>query len=618
MQTVKRRSKGFLVALVVILLNLLLVTQVVGLSYNKFNWRHYFAPVAQGDDDPYDDDGEDDDDQGDVYEEGDEDEPYAPYEETEVPAVVPTAEPYTDVTTEPYTDITVEPYTDVTTEPYPDVTPTAAEPPTEAPTVVYEQVDAPTSEPSEETPQETPAATEEAYEDVAPPEDTTPPPDPGLLGGEGFLGTNASFRIDLTLVLEILLWLGLIVGVVVQRQNKWKYHDWIATSVVVANLFLIAFIMFVSFKGVSGGIPNDLGQPFILFPTIHAVLGTIGEGIGVYCLLAGHQILPRHVGRLRYWMWTAFGFWTAAVVLGVATYFVFYVPTGEASEEVAGVTETATEEAAVLEATATTPPTETPVPTETAVPPTDTPAPTDTPVPPTETPVPIPADMRLITGGPFLMGSSTGQADEAPEHEVILSDFLMDVYEISNGQYSKCVEAGACTPPAITNSFTHPNYYNNPEFVAYPVMGVNWDQAVAYCGWVERRLPTEAEWEYAASGPENFTWPWGNTFDPALSAASASDIQPVFSYPEGASYFGILNMAGNVTEWVVDVYDPSFYANSPAENPVNLADGPAEHVHRGGSFSNTNGEFYTTSRRYWHPNTYADVDIGFRCAADLP
>jgi formylglycine-generating enzyme required for sulfatase activity len=177
------------------------------------------------------------------------------------------------------------------------------------------------------------------------------------------------------------------------------------------------------------------------------------------------------------------------------------------------------------------------------------------------------------------------------------------------------VAGGGCTPGNRADAFTYPGYRDNPAYDNYPVMGVTWDQAGAYCRWGGKRLPTEAEWEYAASGPENLTWPWGNTFEAARSAASAPDIQPVDSYPAGVSPFGIYNMAGNVAEWVADVYDETFYANSPAHNPISTGES-AGRVFRGGSFANPDGAFFTTSRRYGNTRTFNDVDVGFRCARD--
>jgi formylglycine-generating enzyme required for sulfatase activity len=257
--------------------------------------------------------------------------------------------------------------------------------------------------------------------------------------------------------------------------------------------------------------------------------------------------------------------------------------------------------------------------------PTSTPSPeptseaTATPEPPTETPPPAapaaPAGMALIPAGSFLMGSSTGQPNEAPEHEVSLDTFYLDTFEVSNAQYRQCVTGGGCTPGNKVDSFTYKGYRDDPKYDNYPVVGVTWDQAEAYCRWAGKRLPTEAEWEYAASGPENLTWPWGNTFDATLSAASAPDTQPVDSYPAGVSPFGVYNMAGNAVEWVADVYDETFYANSPAKNPLSTGDSPAR-IFRGGAFDNPDGAFYTTSRRYGNARTFNDVDIGFRCAKD--
>jgi len=201
-------------------------------------------------------------------------------------------------------------------------------------------------------------------------------------------------------------------------------------------------------------------------------------------------------------------------------------------------------------------------PTEVLDAPTSTPtvAPTDTPTPsptPTETPIPVPEGMIQIPSGSFLMGSNDGRADEAPEHTVSISSFVIDQFEVSNADYSECVAAGACGQ-IRSGSFTRTNYRDNPEFANHPAIGVTWNQAVAYCTFREKRLPTEAEWEYAASGTENLTWPWGNSFDPALSAASARDTQAVDSFPDGRSPFGVFNMAGNVVEWVQDNYSTTF------------------------------------------------------------
>jgi sulfatase modifying factor 1 len=289
------------------------------------------------------------------------------------------------------------------------------------------------------------------------------------------------------------------------------------------------------------------------------------------------------------------------------------VPTSEAQIFEAATPAAPTSEASTSDAIATA--------TFTAAPPTSTPTltpepePTAIPEPPTATTVPKPEGMVLIPAGSFLMGSASGQANEAPVHEVALDAFYMDTFEVSNAQYRACVSAGGCTPGNKADSFTYQGYRDNPTYDNYPVVGVTWDQAEAFCRWADKRLPSEAEWEYAARGPENLTWPWGNTFDPNLSAASAADTQPVNSYPGGASPFGVYNMAGNVGEWVADVYDETFYANSPAKNPLSTGDG-AGRIFRGGSFANLDGAFYTTSRRYSNARTFNDVDVGFRCARD--
>lgn len=272
-------------------------------------------------------------------------------------------------------------------------------------------------------------------------------------------------------------------------------------------------------------------------------------------------------------------------------------------------------------------PTETPVsgggdtlPTATTVPeqPTDTPTPepppTEPPPPPTKPPQPVaPPGMVAVPPGSFVMGSDSGEPNERPPHPVSLDAYFIDKLEVTNAEYRRCVAAGNCTPAQSADSFTHPGYRDDPAFDDFPVISVNWDQARDFCRSVDKRLPTEAEWEFAARGPENRTWPWGNQFDPNLSAANSDDVQKVGSFPRGASSFGVLDMAGNAGEWVVDTFDPNFYANAPERNPVNTAPG-GERVFRGGSFANPDGKFYTTSRRYTAAPDFVEVDIGFRCA----
>ncbi|VAW31231.1 hypothetical protein MNBD_CHLOROFLEXI01-877, partial [hydrothermal vent metagenome] len=257
------------------------------------------------------------------------------------------------------------------------------------------------------------------------------------------------------------------------------------------------------------------------------------------------------------------------------------------------------------------------VSTETAVAviePTSTATTEPTPAP---TEIPVPEGMILIPTGSFFMGSSTGEANEQPEHLVTLDAYLIDLYEVSNEQYLACVAEGGCSQTGLRNSFRRAGYRDDPTFANYPVMGVTWNQATTYCQWAGQRLPTEAEWEYAASGPDNFTWPWGNEFDATLSAGSSLDTESVDTFPDGVSPFGLFNMAGNVNEWVQDRFDGNFYANSPENNPVNLDSGSSQ-IYRGGSFDNGNGAFFTTSRRYVVSGNTFDVDIGFRCAQNAP
>jgi len=256
-----------------------------------------------------------------------------------------------------------------------------------------------------------------------------------------------------------------------------------------------------------------------------------------------------------------------------------------------------------------------PAPTATSEPETPTPEPTEeATAEPTEEAIITepPEGMILIPAGYFLMGSTTGQSIEKPEHPVFLDAFYFDQFEVTNAQYRKCVEALGCTPGGA-NSATHRGYRDDSDYDDYPVVNVSWDQANAYCRWAGKHLPSEAQWEYAAGGPDNLIWPWDDIFDVTLLPAAAADTQPVGSYAQGASTFGIHDMAGNVSEWVADDFDENFYADSPPLNPLS-ADVSGGRLYRGGSFGNRNGVFYTTSRRYGNVRTYSDPGLGFRCA----
>jgi serine/threonine-protein kinase len=219
--------------------------------------------------------------------------------------------------------------------------------------------------------------------------------------------------------------------------------------------------------------------------------------------------------------------------------------------------------------------------------------------------------MVYVPGGTFQMGSTdsdlNAQADEKPQHAVTLDAFWLDQTEVTNAQYNRCVEAGRCQASAYANDTT----WNGAD---YPVVGVSWNDATAYCQWAGGRLPTEAEWEYAACGPENHLYPWGNEFDPAkLNATGKEDgfenTAPVGRYPAGASWVGALDLAGNVWEWVNDWYGP--YPAAAQTNPTG-PDSGASRVLGGGSSYNDGGDVRGAGRYFNGPDgRYSD--IGVRC-----
>jgi formylglycine-generating enzyme required for sulfatase activity len=231
------------------------------------------------------------------------------------------------------------------------------------------------------------------------------------------------------------------------------------------------------------------------------------------------------------------------------------------------------------------------------------------------------AVMVYVPGGTFEMGSTEGNDNERPVHRVTLDSFWIDQTEVSNAQYRRCVADGACEDPGCWND----SDLNAP---GQPVVCVNWYDAQAFCQWAGARLPTEAEWEYAARGPKANTFPWGYTFDgERLNFCDANcpedwkDTEwddgyaataPVGSFEEGASWCEALDMAGNVWEWVNDWYQEDYYAVSPADNPPGPEPGDNKVLRGGAWFTDLNG-VRSATRGSGLPGSRFNAG-GFRCA----
>jgi serine/threonine-protein kinase len=196
---------------------------------------------------------------------------------------------------------------------------------------------------------------------------------------------------------------------------------------------------------------------------------------------------------------------------------------------------------------------------------------------------------------------------------VTLDGFWLDRTEVTNTQYRLCVADGACRESRLANDLA----YGGDD---YPAAGIPWQDAQDYCVWAGGRLPTEAEWEYAARGSEGYTYPWGEEFtctggnfwDKASGCDDGfAEPAPVGSFPEGTSWCGALDMAGNVWEWVADVYGP--YPDEGQVNPTGPASG-GERVLRGGSWG-YHQPFVRAAYRYPVPPAADYLAVGFRCAA---
>ena len=222
--------------------------------------------------------------------------------------------------------------------------------------------------------------------------------------------------------------------------------------------------------------------------------------------------------------------------------------------------------------------------------------------------------MVYVPAGPFIMGTERGEwDDEAPRHLVELPAFYLDETEVTNAAYGQCVAAHRCSPGP---------WSRDPVLgqADHPVAGPNWHDAVAFCRFAGKRLPTEAEWEKAARGTDEREFPWGNDWHPTwLNLKGDEDGAPQSSavrrYPQNKSPYGAYDMAGNVWEWTADVYASTTYRKSPTRAPTGPAAGPLRAM-RGGSWMYALPFFHTTHNRSpGRPDVHKKY-VGFRCARD--
>ena len=213
--------------------------------------------------------------------------------------------------------------------------------------------------------------------------------------------------------------------------------------------------------------------------------------------------------------------------------------------------------------------------------------------------------MVLIPGGEFVMGEEEGE--DNPAHKVHVDPFYMDVYEVTNAEYKVFCDS---TERKLPEFWGIAKYRCGPGFAAHPVLGVSQVDAIASAEWVVKRLPTEAEWEFAARGGLiGKQYPHGDEMDETMENFGGEGTLPVGSLvPNG---YGLYDMSGNVREWVTDYYDWDYYRESPRENPKGPDKGKFAVV-RGGGWHAGKGCSSVYVRYGLYP-TFVDINVGFRC-----
>ena len=236
--------------------------------------------------------------------------------------------------------------------------------------------------------------------------------------------------------------------------------------------------------------------------------------------------------------------------------------------------------------------------------------------------------MVLVPAGDFVMGADRVDTeglgaqlglvrplyeDEHQQQRMRLPAYFIDIYETTNRRYAEFVRQTGHAPPPNWSGGRYP-----PGRDEHPVVFVSWYDAVAYCGWIKKRLPTEAEWEQAARGTEGLEYPWGAEFDPARANTGSSDTNdssPVGQFSGGRSPFGVEDMIGNAAEWV-DAWFLPYPGNPQLRGPLY---GQRFKVIRGGSWGGSGGHyamaiFYRAAHRLFGEPTERLPDTGFRCA----
>ena len=234
----------------------------------------------------------------------------------------------------------------------------------------------------------------------------------------------------------------------------------------------------------------------------------------------------------------------------------------------------------------------------------------------------VPEGMVLVPAGWFLMGSDPNKdraagPQEQPQHQVYLDAFQIDLYEVSNVDYLRFILATRADWPPFWREQPFPE-----KMARHPVINVSWQEADTYCRWAGKRLPTEAEWEKAARGVDGRIFPWGD--EPAgwiKSNIAHSGSKRGFKYPplanvnrydKGVSPYGAYQMAGNVSEWVADWFDPEYYRRGTNHNPKGPGSGNIK-VFRGGSWNEDPEVARSASRNAGEPDRKSYL-TGFRCA----